>query len=189
MATLQTITPLEVEHRRRQGETIDLIDVRTPAEFRSLHAAAARSLPLDELSGPVLQELAERASKETVYLICQQGGRGRTACQKLRDAGGAQVVNVEGGTLAWAAAGLPVVRGKPSMSLERQVRIGAGALVLAGLALAHWVHPGFVGLSAFVGAGLIFSGVTDICGMAFVLAKMPWNRAAGTPTTCNAAHS
>ena len=83
---------------------------------------------------------------------------------------------VEGGTEAWIAAGLPVSRGVAKViSLERQVRIVAGTLVLTGVLLAYFVHPAFVGISAFVGAGLIFAGVTDWCGMGLLLAKLPWN--------------
>ena len=85
------------------------------------------------------------------------------------------VVNVEGGTLAWEKAGLPVVPGKKAISLERQVRIAAGLLVLLGTAFGWFVHPAFLGLSAFVGAGLVFAGVTDTCGMGMLLARMPWN--------------
>src|SRR5271157_3127554 len=86
------------------------------------------------------------------------------------------VVNVEGGTLEWERAGLPVVRGKKTVSLERQVRIAAGSLVVLGTGLGAFVHPGFLALSAFVGAGLVFAGITDTCGMGMLLARMPWNR-------------
>ena len=92
------------------------------------------------------------------------------------NAGFSNVVNVEGGTQAWDGAGLPVIRGKKSMSLERQVRIAAGFLVVLGTILGWLVHPGFYGISAFVGAGLVFAGITDTCGMGMVLAKMPWNQ-------------
>ena len=75
------------------------------------------------------------------------------------------------------SAGLPVIsHGKKSISIERQVHIGAGALVLLGIILGFLVHPGFFGLSGFVGAGLIVAGVTDWCGMALLLARAPWNR-------------
>ena len=84
---------------------------------------------------------------------------------------------VEGGTQAWVAAGLPVVKGsKSAISIERQVRIGAGILVLTGVILGSLIHPAFFGLSAFIGAGLVFAGVTNWCGMGLLLAKAPWNR-------------
>ena len=98
-------------------------------------------------------------------------------CQKLESAGFEKVVNVEGGTSAWNGAGLPVITGKNVMSLERQVRIAAGSLVVIGAAVGHFVHPGGFALSTFVGAGLVFAGVTDTCGMGMLIARMPWNRA------------
>ena len=175
-----TITPDELTARRARGEAIELIDVRTPVEYREVHADLARNVPLDALDPTLLP------AHGTLYLICRTGGRGRSACERLAAAGHAHAVNVEGGTLAWAAAGLPVVRGKKAMSLERQVRVAAGSLVLLGVALAVLVHPGFVGLAAFVGAGLLFAGLTDTCGMGLLLARMPWNRAPADapPATC-----
>ena len=101
------------------------------------------------------------------------------AADKLSDLQ-AELIIVAGGTSAWESAGLPVNKGKGVISLERQVRIGAGLLVLAGVALGHFVHPGFYGLSAFVGAGLTFAGITDFCGMGLILAKMPWNNKVAT---------
>jgi rhodanese-related sulfurtransferase len=86
------------------------------------------------------------------------------------------VLNVEGGTMAWNQAGLPVTRGKKGMSLERQIRIVAGSLVFIGVVLGTLISPYFYGLSGFVGLGLIFAGVTDICPMAMVIARMPWNQ-------------
>ena len=108
-------------------------------------------------------------------MICKSGGRGRQACEQLIAAGFSNVVNVDGGTQAWDAAGLPVMRGKKAISLERQVRIAAGSLVLTGAVLSQLVHPWWIGLSGFVGAGLIFAGITDTCGMGLLLARMPWN--------------
>ncbi len=87
------------------------------------------------------------------------------------------MVNVEGGTLAWDQAGYPVIRGRKVMSLERQVRIAAGSLVLTGIGLS-FLHPWLLGISAFVGAGLVFAGITDTCGMGMILARMPWNQTA-----------
>jgi rhodanese-related sulfurtransferase len=175
-ATTSAVSPQQIEQMRQHGKKFELIDVRTPAEFRALHAEPAQNYPLDRLDGSTLRELAGRAANHTLYLICQRGSRGKTACEQLRACGAENVANVEGGTLAWEAAGLPVVRGKQTMSLERQVRIAAGSLVVIGAALAWFVHPAFVSLSAFVGAGLVFAGVTDTCGMGMLLAKMPWNR-------------
>jgi rhodanese-related sulfurtransferase len=109
-------------------------------------------------------------------MICRSGTRAKQACEKFHAAGYTNVVNVEGGTEAWETAGLPVVRGRKAISLERQVRIAAGFLVLLGAILALAVHPWFVALSAFVGAGLMFAGITDTCGMAMMLARMPWNQ-------------
>ncbi len=139
-------------------------------EFAGIHAAGARHVPLDSLNAA---ELA--GSKRLIAVLCQSGGRASKACASLRAAGGNAVV-VEGGTAAWVAAGLPVVRGRSAVSLERQVRIAAGSLVVLGVVLGAAVHPSCLALSAFVGGGLVFSGITDTCGMGLLLAKMPWNR-------------
>lgn len=170
------ISAVELKHLCDRGETPDLIDVRTPAEFREMHVATARNAPLDRLDPAALRRETSAGFGKPLYVICQKGGRGKQACEKLTAAGWTDVVNVEGGTLACESAGVPMVRGKKTISLERQVRIAAGALVLTGAVLALTVHPYFVGLSAFVGAGLMFSGITDTCGMAMCLARMPWNQ-------------
>lgn len=181
-----TITPGEIEELRRRGCAVELIDVRTPAEYREIHAEPARLVPLDSLDPDTVMRSRRGSAGDPLYTICRSGGRGRQAAEKFRAAGYTNVVNVEGGTLAWERAGLPVVRGKPTMSLERQVRIGAGSLVVLGTALGAFVHPAFLGLPAFVGAGLIFAGVTDTCGMGMLLARMPWNRV-GEAAACSPA--
>lgn len=163
-----TIRPDELSARLGAGGR--LIDVRTPAEFREAHVQGADNEPLDTL------DPARHTGDQPLYVICKAGGRGRTACERLVAAGRENVFNVEGGTQACIAAGLPIARGKGTISLERQVRITAGSLVLVGAALAWFVHPVWVGLSAFVGAGLVFAGVTDTCGMGMLLARLPWNR-------------
>jgi rhodanese-related sulfurtransferase len=105
--------------------------------------------------------------------------RAAQAAEKFAAAGQDRGVVIAGGTQAWIQAGLPVDRGAAKViSLERQVRIAAGSLVLLGLLLGWLVHPAFFGLSAFVGAGLIFAGITDVCGMGLLLARMPWNQCA-----------
>jgi rhodanese-related sulfurtransferase len=177
----KTISPQALAERGREGQTIDLIDVRTPVEYREVHVAAARNVPLDSLAPAAVMQARSGSKDEPLYLICRSGSRGRQACEKFLAAGYTNVVNVEGGTLACVEAGLPVVRGPRVISLERQVRIAAGLLVLLGALLGWLAHPAFVGLSAFVGAGLIFAGVTDTCGMGLMLAHMPWNRVQAAP--------
>jgi rhodanese-related sulfurtransferase len=179
-----TIAPRELNSKREQAQPVDLIDVRTPVEFREIHADIARNLPLDSLDPQSVMSARNGAAGQPLYVICRSGSRGQQACAKFNAAGFTNVFNVEGGTLAWEQAGLPMVRGKKAISLERQVRIAAGSLVLIGLLLGWLVHPVFFGLSAFVGAGLVFAGVTDTCGMGMLLARMPWNQVAETQSCC-----
>lgn len=174
---MKTITPEEIRRLRGDGRPIDLIDVRTPVEYREVHAEEARSIPLDALEPRAVMAARDDSSQGPLYLICRSGARSRQAAEAFRKAGFDDVVSVEGGTLAWERAGLPVVRGAKAVSLERQVRIAAGSLVVLGTALGAFLHPAFLGLPGFIGAGLVFSGVTDTCGMGMVLARMPWNRA------------
>ena len=179
-----TISPLDLSELYKSGTKIDLIDVRTPMEFQELHVANARNVPLDQLDPLNLMQTRNGSSQETLYVICRSGGRGKQACEKFLKAGFTNVVNVEGGTLACEQAGLPVVRGKKTISLERQVRIAAGSLVLLGATLGWLIHPAFIALSAFVGAGLIFAGVTDSCGMGLLLARMSWNQGNASNNAC-----
>jgi len=159
-----TISPNELNDLVRQGEPVELIDVRTPVEFQEVHVTFATNVPLDQFDATKISR--ERVRKDNpLYVICRSGGRAAKAIEALTAAGGTNLVNVEGGTLAWDKAGLPVKRGKKTMSLERQVRIAAGSMVFIGAVLGFWVHPYWMGLSAFVGAGLVFAGITDTCAM------------------------
>ncbi len=171
----------------QQCPTVELIDVRTPAEFRDVHVNFARNIPLDQLNVESLARTCNEANDQPLYVVCHSGSRGRQACQRLLDGGWPNVINVAGGTMACVKAGIPVVRGKKQISLERQVRIAAGSLVLLGVALSV-IHPAFLALSAFVGAGLVFAGITDTCGMGLLLATMPWNRSAESNESCELAH-
>ena len=192
---IATISPTKLADLRRKGDKVTLIDVRTPAEFGEVHVDFARNIPLDRLD---LQAVKAVAGDGPVYFVCKSGTRSQKACEKLIGAGLKDVVSVEGGTTACEAAGVPVIRGRKVMSLERQVRIAAGALVAIGAALAafgpeapvNWQAIG-AGLAGFVGCGLVFAGVTDTCGMAMLIARMPWNQASGggcrTATTCSRA--
>lgn len=171
--SVPAISPNELKTALARGDCT-LVDVRTPAEFREVHVRGAVNVPLDGISP---DGVPRPSGERPLFIICHKGSRGTQACATLTAAGVENVVNVEGGTQACKEAGLPVVEGKPTMSLERQVRIAAGSLVLIGTALGLLVHPAFYGLSAFVGAGLVFAGVTDTCGMGMLLARMPWNQA------------
>jgi len=181
--SVTTISPRQLAELCKNGQ-IDLIDVRTPVEYRELHATHARNMSLDRIDPVTVMQARNGSRDEPLYVICRSGSRGRQACEKLLAAGFPNVVNVEGGTLAWAECGLPVVRGQKAISLERQVRIAAGLLVLLGALLGWLVHPAFIGLAAFVGAGLVFAGITDTCGMGLLLARMPWNQVKDTPAKC-----
>lgn len=181
--TVTTINPQQLADLCRSGK-IDVIDVRTPVEFQEVHVEFARNVPLDKLNPAAVMQDRNGSRDEPLYLICRSGSRGRQACEKFLAAGFTNIINVEGGTLACVESGLPVVRGKKTISLERQVRIAAGLLVLLGALLGWSVHEAFIGLSAFVGAGLVFAGITDTCGMGLMLARMPWNQVKETSSPC-----
>jgi len=171
---MKTISIHDLQETLARNPQIDLIDVRTPAEFETYRVRGARLQPLDQLDCASMLQ-SRSANDSPLYVLCESGNRAKKAAEKFAASGFAHCVVIEGGTKAWAAAGLPVVCGRQTISLERQVRIGAGALVLTGVALGAAVHPAFYGLSAFVGFGLVFAGITDWCGMGMLLAKMPWN--------------
>lgn len=158
---------------------LPVVDVRTPVEFAEVHVSQSRNIPLDQLNPGKAGATLPLRPDQPVYLLCRSGQRAARAAEILARHGFAAPTIVEGGMLAWIEAGYPVTRGKSKViSLERQVRIAAGLLVLGGLGLGWFVHPGFLGLSAFTGAGLVFAGITDFCGMGLLLARAPWNRQA-----------
>jgi rhodanese-related sulfurtransferase len=174
---MKTISPAELQKLLATQTGLSLLDVRTPLEYSEVHVPQARNVPLDQLSPKALFDVGQLRKDQPVYLLCRSGGRATKVAEQFAREGFDQAVVIEGGTQAWVEAGLPVTRSAVKViSLERQVRIAAGLLVLTGLLLGWFVHRGFFGLSAFVGAGLIFAGVTDWCGMGLLLAKMPWNQ-------------
>ncbi|MDF9827078.1 rhodanese-related sulfurtransferase [Ereboglobus sp. PH5-10] len=150
-----------------------LLDVRTPAEFDEAHIEGSILSPLSSLDAEIIARLAE--GKDTCVLICRSGGRARKAAEKLAANGFEATCVLDGGVAAWESAGLPLVCGRRAISLERQARIVAGAMVFIGAVLGYFVNPAWFALPVFVGAGLIFAGVTDVCGMGILLARMPWN--------------
>ena len=170
---MKTITPADLQQILAAHPSSQVIDVRTPVEFAEVHVPQARSVPLDELKPGSLQ----LAKEQPVYLLCRSGQRATKAAEKFAKEGFTQPVVVAGGTLAWIEANLPVTRSAVKViSLERQVRITAGAIVFTGVILARFVNFNFIWLSGFVGAGLVFAGISDFCGIGLLLAKMPWNK-------------
>lgn len=173
-ASLTALKPADVAERLKSGSAI-LIDIREADEFARSHIPGALSRPLSSYEQANLKLVA---GKDVIF-TCRTGMRTGANCTRLaaRVAGDAYVL--DGGLENWSKSGLPVSTDtKAPLEMMRQVQIAAGLLVLTGVALGFTVHPGFFGLSAFVGAGLTFAGVTGFCGMARLLAVMPWNRRA-----------
>ncbi|MEU6431762.1 rhodanese-like domain-containing protein [Microbispora sp. NPDC046973] len=154
-----------------------VVDVRTPAEFETAHISGAVNLPLDQVDVHLRRIVADAGG--TLLLVCQSGGRAAQARRKLYDAGLPGTVVLTGGMNAWIASGAPVVRGRQRWSLERQVRLVAGGIVLASIVADLWL-PGTRFAGAFVGAGLVVAGLTDTCAMGMLLARLPYNRGGGS---------
>jgi rhodanese-related sulfurtransferase len=153
-------------------ERVQLIDVRSPSEYSTGHIPRAINMPMDQ----VQSRLADLERDGVIVLVCQSGQRARMVAGLLEPCG-KELRILEGGTVAWIKAGLPIViTSVTRWSLERQVRFAAGLLVLTGVILAlttslHWIY-----LAGFIGLGLTFSGVSGLCPMGSLLGLMPWNR-------------
>lgn len=170
---VETISPATLKEWVQTKQAV-VVDVREPAEFKAGHIEGATNVPLSHASGARLPECAGKK----LVIHCQKGGRGTNACQKLlAENSDLQIYHLEGGISAWAQAGMPVkATGGYVLPLDRQVQLTVGSLVLASSLLGFFVNPAFMLLSAFFGAGLVFAGLSGICGLALVLARMPWNR-------------
>ncbi|MEZ5539220.1 MAG: rhodanese-like domain-containing protein [Pseudomonadales bacterium] len=158
----------------QQSPDCFVIDVREIAEYAAGCESGSCNWPLSNLSAEKVAELVQAnqlSPDKKLVLLCARGMRARQAAEKLQALVPNPLLVVEGGR----AALHPLPAGAP-LPIERQVRIAAGSLVLLGVLLSWLIHPAFIGISAFVGAGLVFAGVTDWCGMAMLLMKMPWNQ-------------
>jgi len=157
--------------RQLESGAIGVIDVREPMEFAGGHIAGSLNVPLARLADTQLPD-------GPLVLVCQSGNRSLQGCRRLLvQQPSRQLINLEGGIPAWQQAGLPLLRqANAPLPLMRQVQIAAGSLVLLGLILSHTVAPAWIALTWFVGAGLCFAGISGFCGMARLLAAMPWNR-------------
>ncbi|WP_327308277.1 rhodanese-like domain-containing protein [Streptomyces sp. NBC_01298] len=169
---------LDVRQVHARHTEFRIIDVRTPGEYASGHLPGAQNIPLDRI-GRSLPELREAALERELLLVCASGTRSQNAARTLAGHGIA-ATSLTGGTSSWSAHGHPLdypAEGPRRVwAMERQVRLTAGALVLLGLLLGLLVHPAFELLSAGIAAGLVFSALTDTCGMALVLGRLPFNR-------------
>ena len=171
VSRIQNLSAQQVKSDCESGR-ITLIDVRDPAEYSAERIPGAKLIPLGQFDPAKLP-----AGNRQIVLHCRSGNRSTKAAQKLLDAGHEQAFQLSGGIEAWKSAGFPIERdAKAPVSILRQVQITAGTLVVIGVALGWFLSPWFLLLSAFVGTGLVFAGVTDTCGMAMMLAKMPWNK-------------
>jgi len=184
-----TISAAEAADHVASGGGTTVIDVRSGVEYDGEHVPGSRLIPLDRL----IERIDEvRATPAPRLLLCRTGSRAEMALEALAEHHVRGLTVIEGGIEAYARAGGEVERGPERISIERQVRIGAGALVLVGVTLGWLVHPAFALLAAFVAVGQVFAGVTDWCGMGLLLAKAPWNRSAsegpagGAPSACAA---
>jgi rhodanese-related sulfurtransferase len=177
---VQTILSQAFVDLFRRSGPVTLIDVRTPAEFEEVHVDGAHNIPLDEIDPAAIRNTYHNTNGP-IYFICRSGGRSKQACEKMLAFGIENVISIDGGTAGCELAGIPVHRGKRMISLERQVRITAGLLVAVGAALSAFGPDATskllgASMAGLVGCGLAFAGMTDTCGMAVVLSKMPWNR-------------
>ncbi|MGE0753749.1 MAG: rhodanese-like domain-containing protein [Alphaproteobacteria bacterium] len=172
--THQSIDIQTAKHWLANKEAV-LIDVREPAEYASKHIPGSLLLPVSSCCSAALPEYSKG---KKIVVHCQKGGRGAMACEKLTfEDAGLELYNLEGGILAWEAAGLPVNSAKRQMlSLDRQVQLTIGIILIVGSLLAYYVSSLFLLLTGFVGVGLTVAGATGFCGLAQVLAKMPWNQ-------------
>jgi rhodanese-related sulfurtransferase len=150
-----------------------LIDVREPGEFATKHIPGATLLPLGKVTASDLPKTDKK-----IIIYCLKGGRGNSACNKITSEDESLTIfNIEGGITAWEQAGLPVKQGdRTVLPLDRQVQLTIGSAVLLGSLATHFIDPAFLIIPAFFGAGLTFAGASGFCGLARVMAKMPWNQ-------------
>ncbi|PAX83215.1 transporter [Streptomyces albidoflavus] len=175
---MTTPTALGIGEARTRLHELTVIDVRTPGEYAAGHLPGALNIPLDHIQR-ALPDIRDAAHRKDVLVVCASGARSENACKILAE-NDITTATLSGGTGAWAAGGHELHRPRGSArtvwGMERQVRLTAGALVLLGLLLGVLIHPAFQILSAGIAGGLVFSALTNTCGMAAILAKLPYNR-------------
>jgi rhodanese-related sulfurtransferase len=181
--TIKTVDAATLKRWMDSGEAL-VVDVREPAEHAAENIEGANLLPLGVVSRNALPQVHDKK----LVIHCRTGKRSSNACEKLlAEDPNLEVYNLEGGISAWRAAGLQVVSsGNYFLPLDQQVQLTIGLGVLAGSLLVYFVSPLFVLLTGFFGAGLIFAGLSGFCGLAMVMAKMPWNQSVKGTYSCRA---
>lgn len=174
------LDPQELRSWISEHEDLVILDVRSAAEFETMHIRGSYNVPLPLLSEHT-DELAARLGSRVV-LVCQSGVRAEQARQRLGGAGIDTAYVLTGGVSGFATVGGDVVRGRQRWALERQVRLAAGSLVVLGLAGGQFVSPKLRLLAGAIGTGLTFSAATNTCAMGKALSAMPWNKTAQEPT-------
>lgn len=179
---IMSIIDISVQDLLAEGATSRsvLIDVRTPAEFETAHIDGSENLPLDLLLKNSSEVVA--AIPDGAILVCQTGVRSQQAAQALLEAGAREVQILAGGVKAYARSGGDLRRGRQVWDMERQVRLGAGVLVATGILGSQFINPKLKWLSFGIGSGLVFAAVSNTCGMAYALGKMPWNTSQVEPS-------
>lgn len=172
---MKHVTAEEAKELIESGQCSLLVDVRSAAEFRASHVPGAHNIPLDHIEEEDDPDLKDKDA--TMYLMCSCGNRSSKACKELEGMGFQNAISIDGGIIEMKRLGMKIVEETHQvMSIDRQVRITAGSLVLMGLILGFLLNPVYFALSGFIGAGLIFAGITNTCGLGLLLARMPWNR-------------
>ena len=171
--SLEMIPPKEAYGLAVKDPVVKFLDVRSALEFNEAHIKDSINIPIDMLTGKV-NELGQ--AKQKYIVLCRTGNRSAMAADMLMQSGISSVRVMDGGILQWQKEMLPVVKGEGGMSLERQVRVIAGSLVLSGILMSWLVHWAFIFISLFVSCGLIYAGITDNCMMGMLLMKLPYNK-------------
>jgi len=170
MATIKFISPEALEARFIRNSRFVLVDVRTPADYRAAHIPRSLLVPLESLTPSLLRDLAGPDFGEMI-LICRTGKRAQKAATRLASHIDGDLAIVDGGVLAWEAAGLPVVRRRRTFPIEHRVRTAAGSLVLLGTLLGLLIHPVFLAIPVLIGVALVIAGLADTLDPGYRLAR------------------
>lgn len=175
---MKTVDAHTLKRWMETGEAV-VVDVREPAEHAAEKIDGAKLLPL----GTVNKNALPQVNGKKLVIHCRSGKRSASACEKLlAEDPSLEVYNLEGGISAWGTAGHHIVSsGKFFLPLDRQVQLTIGLILITGSVLGYLFSPAWFLLTGLIGTGLTIAGLTGFCGLAMVMAKMPWNQSAGKP--------